>query len=257
MQTRVYADVNVVPMTLDQARQRLARTSGWADTAGFMRVYEAMLRTHGWTDEPTRAAEVDRVRRHFSEVSFAARMQLAQALELVDDENFTTRDIAAKCQPISAAALATALAALTMEGRLEAVGQRPRWRKVKGAQLPQIAGLLGPLGPPLLIAAQRVWHAGERRDLDTVLAHCHDNVIVRPAPQWETYEGHDGFRRLYADLAHQGITWTSTVRAWEQQGNDVLIHAYFHVHSNTGTDDSEGMWLYRFRGEKIALVQML
>jgi ketosteroid isomerase-like protein len=241
-------------MTLDQARQRLARASGWTDMAGFMRVYEAMLRTHGWTDEPTRTAEIDRVRRHFSEVSFAARMQLVQALELVGDESFTTRDIAAKCQPISPAALAAALAALTMEGRLEAVGQRPRWRKAKGANLPQTAG---PLASPLLITAQHVWHAGERGDLETVLAHCHDNVIVRPAPQWETYEGHDGFRRLYADLADQGITWTSTVQAWEQQGTDVLIQAYFHVHSNAGTDDYKGTWLYRFRGTKIALVQML
>jgi hypothetical protein len=40
-------------MTLDQARHRFAHRS-WTDTTGLLRVYEAMLRTHGWTDEPTR-----------------------------------------------------------------------------------------------------------------------------------------------------------------------------------------------------------
>ena len=243
----------VPPMTLDQARQRLAHTP-WTDTTGFVRVYEAMLRTHGWTDEPTRAAEVDHVRRRFSSVSLAARMQVSQALELIGDETFATRDVAARCRPISAGALAAALAAFTQHGSLEAVGPRARWRKVKGAQLPQFRG---PLASPLVIIAQRVWHAGERARLDTILAHCRQDVVVRPARQWPTYEGHDGFRRLYADLADQGTTWTSTVQAWEQEGKEVLIHARFHVRSNAGTRDVDGTCLYRFRDDKIALIQML
>jgi hypothetical protein len=58
-------------------------------------------------------------------------------------------------------------------------------------------------------------------------------------------------------LPAKARTWTGTMRAWEQEGKDVLIHARFHVRSNAGTRDVDGTWLYRFRDDKIALIQML
>jgi hypothetical protein len=47
------------------------------------------------------------------------------------------------------------------------------------------------------------------------------------------------------------------VRAWEQRGQGVLIHAYLHVASNGGATDHEGTGLYHFRDKKIAVVHML
>ena len=49
------------------------------------------------------------------------------------------------------------------------------------ASSPQ-AWAAGPLASPLVIIAQRVRHAGERADLDTILAHCRQDLVVRPAP---------------------------------------------------------------------------
>jgi hypothetical protein len=47
-----------------------------------------------------------------------------------------------------------------------------------------------------------------------------------------------------------GITWTSTVRSCEQERQDVLIRAHFHVDSNTGAREHEGTCLFCFRDTK-------
>jgi hypothetical protein len=112
-----------------------------------------MLRTHGWTDEATRTAEIERVRRTLSTVSLAARMQVSQALKLIGAASSAARDLAAHCQPITAGVLAAALAALnpgwtTGRGRLRCTLAQGHRRTAAADRRST--------GTPRLITAQRV-----------------------------------------------------------------------------------------------------
>jgi hypothetical protein len=109
---------------LGQARERLAGAAGGGHRR-FVAIYEAMLRTNGWTDAGARTAEVDRVRRHVSRIPFGTREQVLTVLERGGADGLTAREIVDRCQPVAPARVAVVLAGLSQDGRIEAVGPGP------------------------------------------------------------------------------------------------------------------------------------
>jgi hypothetical protein len=241
-------------LTLAQAQKVLAHATGWSDVDGFMRIYEAMLRSHGWTARPERSAEVERVRVQLKDVPTATRAQVLAELETQDgDSSFSTREIIERCRPVSTAQVRVVLHALHQDGRIEALEREGRWKRITGAELPGA----GPEAvSPLVDTAQRVWHAWNVGDLDFVLAHCSHRILLRPRPGL-TYEGHAGIRRFWAEQVDRDVTWTSTVRSWHQQHTDVLVAARVQLHTPLNEQDTAITCLFRFSGGEIALVQAL
>ena len=103
---------------------------------------------------------------------------------------------------------------------------------------------------------QELWHAWNTGIHDSVLVYVHEDVVLRPLEaSFHTYVGLSQVAGLRQDLEDRGVQIASTPFTWELHGDDVIVQGRSLVSVRGHAADGEWSWLFRFEGEKVALIQ--
>lgn len=103
---------------------------------------------------------------------------------------------------------------------------------------------------------QELWHAWNTGIHDEVLQHLDENAEVRPMElTFRSFRGIEQLDSLRSDLERLGIQVISTPFTFEEHGEDVLVEGRSRVVRNGHVEDLRPVWLFRFRGEKVVLIQ--
>jgi ketosteroid isomerase-like protein len=103
---------------------------------------------------------------------------------------------------------------------------------------------------------QELWHAWNTGIHDEVLQHLCDDAVVRPLEvTFKVFRGVEELDTMRTDLERLGITIASTPFRWEERGEDVIVEGRSRVVRGTDAEDLRPAWLFRFRGDKVAMIQ--
>jgi ketosteroid isomerase-like protein len=105
--------------------------------------------------------------------------------------------------------------------------------------------------------ARKVFDAGNRRDIEAMLAYTDPEVELQSAiiggAEGNTYRGHQGTRDWVAEGESAFVEFRVEPEEFRDLGDDVLVIGHIHARGReSGVEiESAGAWLLTFRGGRI------